>query len=444
MIGIVISRPDKASSLIGDQLLSIESWDECYDESLPDKKGGGKYYTLPEVSLREFDDLHINLTNLDTVFSDVDLIVFPSRHAGETGPVLTTHFTGNIGPADYGGKDNSVSIAAPTIQKHANAYLRVNAPSDFDVGIEATHHGPLITHVPSLFIEIGSSATEWTNPTPARVIADTILDLPTQSSPVDRVVVGFGGGHYAPRFERILDATDWCVGHIAADWSLNRLSTLESEVIEQLFERSHSEIAIIDGSLPELESYLDSLGYRVVSETYVRETTGIPLELVDRLESEFGTINEGLRFGELADETIDYTAYQLGEDLITEANGIDPQKTRSLMEHHAMGFLTRENGNLVTGAVAVPSEDEIRSITNGILRIFDAVYESVEQSDDAIRVTGREFKPELAKEKGVEEGPDFGRLASGESVDVNDTTVTPEMVFKNETKTIPISLEKLQ
>lgn len=444
MIGIVISRQDAASTLIGDHLREVESWEERSDTSRPEAEGGGLYYTLPGFSLREFDALHIDLLHVERAFDEVDLIVFPSRHAGDTGKLLTTHFTGNIGSADYGGEANAVSVAAPSVLTQVYRFLSENAPSRYDVGIEATHHGPLVTQVPSLFVEIGSSESEWNDPLPAETIASAILELPTDGFGTDRVIVGFGGGHYAPRFDRILSETDWSLGHIVADWSLNQLSSFESGIISQLFERSNTTLALIDGNRPELKSYLDSQGYRVVSETWIRETTGVPLTMVSELESALGPIDDGLRFGADCGYRESYEIYCFATELVAKATSLDPEKTRSVFYEHAIGFLTEENGNLVTGEVAVTTEGKVYDILDGIIEVFMTEFESVERSTDAIYVTDREFRPDLAKKHGVPEGPAFGRLAAGDPVEVNGSMVTPDMVFRDYTETFPLTFTKLR
>jgi D-aminoacyl-tRNA deacylase len=442
VIGIVISRQDTASTLIGDQLRLLESWEEHTDTSREDDDGGGSYYTLPGFSLREFDDLHIDLRNVEEAFDAVNLIVFPSRHAGETGKLLTTHFTGNIGPADYGGQPNTVSLAAPAALTEIYERLAACAPSRYDVGIEATHHGPLVTQLPSLFVEIGSSESEWNDSLPAETIARAILDLPDGGFTTNRVIVGFGGGHYAPRFERILRETDWSLGHIAADWSLDRLSSFDSGIIDFLFERSNTTLALIDGDRPELESYLDSHGFRPVSETWLRETSGVSLSLVNDLEASMDTIDNGLRFGAGTFDEQHYEIYHIAPELIEKATSLAPQQTRSALHDHAISYLTRENGNLVTGTVAVTSSSKIQDIFDEILVIFKHEFEAVERANDEIHVTDREFRPDLAEQHVVVEGPAFGQLAAGNSVEVDGSLVTPDMVFREYTETYPLTVTK--
>jgi D-aminoacyl-tRNA deacylase len=50
----------------------------------------------------------------------------------------------------------------------------------------------------------------------------------------------------------------------------------------------------------------------------------------------------------------------------------------------------------------------------------------------------RGFDPDLASERGVPEGPKFGRLAGGEAVEVDGETVAPEDVRVERTHEFPV------
>lgn len=90
MIGIVVSRADSASVHIGEHLLELADWDERTDGDRPDADGGGTVFSRDGFELREFDDLHIDLDDPAEAFdADLDLVVVVSRHAGETGALLT-------------------------------------------------------------------------------------------------------------------------------------------------------------------------------------------------------------------------------------------------------------------------------------------------------------------------------------------------------------------
>ncbi|OYR66438.1 hypothetical protein DJ71_22020, partial [Halorubrum sp. E3] len=143
-----------------------------------DADGGGTYYRTDGFELREFDDLHIRLSDPTAAFDcDPEFLAFVSRHSGETGELLTAHVTGNFGPAPYGGEPETLARAAPGAEKRVVEALARHAPDGYEVGIECTHHGPTDTAVPSLFVELGSDEPQWEDPEAARAVARAVLDL---------------------------------------------------------------------------------------------------------------------------------------------------------------------------------------------------------------------------------------------------------------------------
>lgn len=460
MIGIVVSRADSASVLIGEHLLDLEHWHEERDESRPESDGGGIFYRLDDVELRVFDDLHLHLDGVDRAFSfydaesdshsSLDMLVFASRHAGETGPLLSTHVTGNFGSAEYGGHDESLARAAPNAQVTALCALTEHAPDDYDVGMEGTHHGPTEIDTPSLFVELGSDEQQWNDPDGARTVARAILALRGVDPDSTRTVVGFGGGHYVPRFERVVRETDWAVGHIGVNWALDAVGDPDEHrsLIREAFERSGAEYALIDGDAPELERVIRDLGYRIVSETWTRETTGIPLELVTRIEREVATVENGLRFGERAsrtnsrdrdenrnrDETKDeFTVIDLPADLLAEANGIDRERTLSAVREHSIAVTTDEGGTRLEETIVLPESVNRNDLVSVFVTVLETKYDTVERDGDQIVAHETAFSPALARAEGVPEGPAFGRLSNGQDVEVDGTVVSPSDVEEERT-----------
>src|SRR6056297_2219923 len=178
MLGIVVSRADSASEHVGDHLLDLADWSLETDETRADADGGGTVYRTDGIELREFDDLHLHLDGVGSVFdADLELLVFASRHSGETGPLLTAHHTGNFGPADHGGEPNALARACPNAHDAVLDALREHAPEGYEVGMECTHHGPSTVGVPSMFVEVGSAEPQWEDETACRAVAEAILDL---------------------------------------------------------------------------------------------------------------------------------------------------------------------------------------------------------------------------------------------------------------------------
>lgn len=432
MIGIVVSRADEASTHIGETLLDLKDW-SAHSVPEPDSAGGGTVYRTNDFELREFDALHIHLINAAAVFSEPDMLVFASRHSGDTGPLLSAHFTGNFGSADFGGAPGELARASPNALKQVLTTLRSVAPTEYDVAIECTHHGPTDLDIPSMFVEVGSSEAQWRDPAAAEAVAEAILGLRGTAPDADRTIVGFGGGHYAPRFERIIRETDWAVGHIGAEWGLDAMDTVDAGVIRQAFEQSRASRAVLDGELPHLVDVINDLGYRVVSETWVRETSGTDLSGVEWAESNLTTVDNGLRFGSAAPDGTDMETYEIDPDLIAAANGVSRERVRAAVAQTATAFVTQEGGNRVTGRVAIPANNK-EPLVSALMAILADRFDTIDREDDLLAVTETVFDPDRARDLGVPEGPAFGALANGESVTIDGTEITPEMVHVEQTR----------
>ncbi|MEF8908131.1 MAG: D-aminoacyl-tRNA deacylase [Haloarculaceae archaeon] len=494
MLAVVVSRADEASVHIGDHLLDLADWSESADGSRPDADGGGTVYrlagdagdagegtggdTTEPVELREFDRLHLDLERPADAFGEPELLVFVSRHSGETGPLLTAHHTGNVGPADHGGEPNRFARACPNAHARVLDALAARAPEGYEVGMECTHHGPTDVGAPSMFVEVGSGPEEWADPDAAQAVARAVLDL--RSVPADREpersaggtdpeadretdktrrhLLGVGGGHYAPRFERVVRETDWAVGHVAAGWGLDLLAEDEYRpVVERLLAESRAAYALLEGERPEAAAAVEAAGGRVVGETWVRETDGVPLPFVRAVESAVATVGEGLRFGDLAHEDGGasgewragdnnggppaFAVADLPPDLLAEARGIDREATREVLAARTLAFVTDQGGTRPTGPAVLRTPEAYEGIVDGLVDVLETQYSAVtrranEDHDtggpdgDGEMIIAREtaFDPEKARTLGVPEGPKFGKLADGKGVEVDGERIPPEAV----------------
>ncbi|QLD86531.1 hypothetical protein HWV23_12600 [Natronomonas halophila] len=440
MLAIVVSRADEASEHIGDHLLDIAFWTEHEDESRSDENGGGRYYRTDGAELRTFEDLHIHLDGVAATFDEPDMLVFASRHAGDTGSLLTAHATGNFGPAEYGGYAGSLARAAPNALSAVREAFEEHAPESYDAGIECTHHGPSSVGCPSLFVELGSGEDQWRDADGAEAVARAILDLCEVDPGTDRAVIGFGGNHYAPRFDRVLTETDWGVGHIAANWGLEEMGDPHEAraVVAKAFQASGADHALVDGDYPELEAVIEDLGFETVSETWLRETTDVPLDLVAQLERDLAPVDDGLRFGDPA-EGYEGGFYvdDLPTDLLDEANGVDREAVFDAVSAHALAYETAEGGSLASGPVALPEAATYRALIDELAAVLESKYDTVTVEDDAVVARREAFDPELAREAGIEEGPAFGRLSAGECVEIDGETVTPDDVRRAREQRFP-------
>ncbi len=479
MIAIVESRADRASEHICERLRVVADWEQGSDDDRPDAEGGGTVYRREGFELRSFDRFHLHTERAAAAFDDPDLLVFASRHSGETGPLLTAHFTGNFGPAEFGGRARDLAQACPNALAAVDESLRRHAPEGYDVGIECTHHGPTEVGCPSMFVEVGSGEDEWDDPEAATAVARAILDIEGVDPGRERTVVGFGGGHYAPRFTRILRETPWTVGHLAAEWALEELGDYDvagtRSLLDRAFERSGGgqsavERAVIDGDYPHLAATIEDLGYEVVSETWIREVGDRPLALVDRVEAELGSVDEGVRFGERGDDgdrvgergdgSPEFEVRPLPVELLAEAQGIDADAARRAVEANTVAFRTREGGTRATDRAAFPAagadpdgdgdpegngdldgSEAFADLVDALADVLREAYEAVDRDPGAVVATETAFDPERAHELGVPEGPKFGRLAGGEAVTVDGEEIDPDEVHERRTRRFSVPEE---
>jgi D-aminoacyl-tRNA deacylase len=462
VLGIVVSEADHASEHVGEHLLDLADWESDEDGTTPPARGGGTVHRLREadgsvaVELRTFADLHVDIPDPSRPFDDaaLDCLVVVSRHSGDTGPLLTAHFTGNFGPATFGGQPGSFARACPNAQKAVVRALDEHAPDDYEVGIECTHHGPTEVSVPSMFAELGSGEDEWRDPAGARAVARAVLALRGVDPDREKQVVGFGGGHYAPRFERVVRETDWAVGHIGADWPLDEMGAPDAnrDVLAAALAASAADHALLDADRPDLASVLADLDCRVVSETFVRETDRVPLSLVASLEERLRRVDDGLRFGEQArvgdggdvrasDADTDAVVVDLPADLLGEASGVDADAVRGAVADATLAFETTQHGTVVEGRAAfraTTATADAARLVDDLADVLARKYDAVEQVGDALVARVASFDPEKAATLGVPEGPAFGRLAAGETVEVDGREVPPSAVTTERERRFPL------
>ncbi|AGN00801.1 hypothetical protein L593_04250 [Salinarchaeum sp. Harcht-Bsk1] len=478
MIGIVESRADEASEHVCEHLRRLGSFEARTDPDRANAEGGGTYHRSDAFELRSFDALHLELDRVADAFDDPDLIVFASRHSGDTGPLLSAHPTGNFGDAEYGGADRSLARAPPNALAAVIEALAEHAPEAYDVSLECTHHGPTDVGAPSMFVELGSGPEQWADPAGAEAVARAILDVAgvAADAPLEndirRHVVGFGGNHYAPRFTRIARETDWAVGHVVADWSLDELGSpaANADVVEQAFAQSAADCAVVEGSHPALESAIADLDFRIVGETWLRETAGVPLALVETAEDRLVGVEDGLRFGdpvrERGGERATASGYGAGSeltgsgepastrlavvdlptDLLDVAAGIDREATMAAIDEACVAYETTEAGNrpgdraLVPGD-GLPDHDVPQRLLGSLAAILRERFDSITVEADRIVAEETAFDPALAIEAGVPEGPAFGKLSAGEPVAVDGETVAPEDVHERRRVEFPLGGE---
>jgi len=181
---------------------------------------GNPIYEYKNLKIYQHNKDCISYDNLDDSI-DADIFVFPTQHKSESGkPTLTCHHIGNWNEA-YGGKAKTLYPTAPFYLKQM--YLELLQYDDIEIDVEVTHHGPNINK-PAIFIEIGSSQKEWTNPEYGKRIANAIEKVFTQPKKDFETCVVLGGGHYNQLAKKILTKTDYSISHMCPKYNLEHFT----------------------------------------------------------------------------------------------------------------------------------------------------------------------------------------------------------------------------
>ncbi len=176
-----------------------------------------------------------------------DSFVFLSKHAAESSVLaLTCHSTGNFSDAKFGGKNRQVAIPYPEFQK---SYLQKlwehkNDFSDFQITIEATHHGPTALNKPTIFIEIGTTEKQWTDVTLCNSVAKLVVEVLKEKQKSAPVAICFGGTHYPEKFTKELLQGKHALGTVIPKHSLDYL---DQELFTHILERNNmAKTALLD------------------------------------------------------------------------------------------------------------------------------------------------------------------------------------------------------
>lgn len=189
------------------------------------------------IPIQIVDSEIINAEDIDKTL-DADFIIFASKHQSkDTKKTLTIHTIGNFHEAEYGGKNNTLVKTSALVVKHFFQTLEKENNLDYEVTLEATHHGPFINK-PCLFIEIGPSEAEWTDISVGKVIAKTIIEsIKTYKKKKYKIAFGIGGKHYCPNFNKIQLGNKYAISHIVPSYSLPLSKELIQKIIDNTTEK---------------------------------------------------------------------------------------------------------------------------------------------------------------------------------------------------------------
>ncbi len=215
---MVCSLKDVASANIAETLRASADWTEEGDFQ------GRPVLRLGDLWMISIDALHIHAEGIDleaekALGRRVDEVVFLSKHRAASGrPSLTVHPIGNWNGAEFGGRERTLTPAAPDLMTSLLRRVKKEAEGlPHDVVFEVTHHGPLLSR-PTLFVEIGSDEQCWEDKEAAAVLARSLLDVTVESNPI---AIGIGGGHYAPRFSEVALSRRISFGHMLPSYAMD-------------------------------------------------------------------------------------------------------------------------------------------------------------------------------------------------------------------------------
>ena len=153
---IVASKLDKAGVNITTQLSQF---------------GDFKFYLVDK------EIIHTENIDLERV-NAFDFVIFASKHKSESNEkTLSVHAPGNWRSADFGGEPGKACKSSALFMKQVFEKIHENMLQynlkEYKLTLEATHHGPLIDK-PCIFIEIGSTETEWADRKAGFIVAKSI------------------------------------------------------------------------------------------------------------------------------------------------------------------------------------------------------------------------------------------------------------------------------
>ncbi|MBQ6547506.1 MAG: D-aminoacyl-tRNA deacylase [Candidatus Methanomethylophilaceae archaeon] len=265
---IVCYEQDLPSLNMKKQLMGRLQWDDMGTD------GTNSYMSSGNDVLMTIDRMHVHAENVDRTAEGfgikVDEMVVLSRHSSASGkPTLTVHPIGNYRANDMGGKAETLVRPTPHLMTSVLRNIpRFNKDPSYSISFEVTHHGPYVD-VPTMYLEIGSDESHWGDEVAAGVLIDSLLSAEVSDYPV---VIGIGGGHYAPRFTDLALSTKVDIGHMVPNYQINDASDEEvSRMISSAAEVTDTDLVYVHRNSmkgPEerrVNGIIDSLGLERVS-----------------------------------------------------------------------------------------------------------------------------------------------------------------------------------
>ena len=196
--------------------------------------------------LSQFGDFNFYLVDGEIIYTEnldldkishYDFVIFASRHRSEKSQkTLSIHAPGNWRKNEFGGQAGKICKTSALFQKQFFERLKKNAGKfhlkGYELTLEPTHHGPLINK-PCVFVEIGSTETEWKDRKAAFIVARTIYETIQEfkENPYNEIAIGIGGPHYCPNFNKIQMNSNIAISHIIPQYAFPITEEMVQEAI---------------------------------------------------------------------------------------------------------------------------------------------------------------------------------------------------------------------
>ncbi len=456
-ITILYSTVDSASQNIKEQILKMREW-------VPLNVTGYNWkelvcvYSSEGFWLVEIDAHHIYQDGIDRKLEacglKTRLIIVASKHKSKDGNrVLTAHYTGNSGNAEFGGHARELSHPAPSALKSIlRSMQNMVKDTGYEVTMESTHHGPTDVSLPMVYAEIGSAEEQWKDPVAGEIAARAILNVKEENLPI---AVGFGGGHYAKRQSKLLLENSITFGH---NFPNHQLDNLDLELVRQAIDKSNADFVYFDrramssAHKEKITSIIKDLGLQLLRESDITDMQGLPWHIYSHMFRLADRFCPGSRlritsaFRQMINDTTDVKTediliFEMDEGIFSEAASVDKKKVIDLLGMLDVVYLERDNGTLPGIMMCKRGKEKASAdmLIDECIKILKEHYEIKYIPEEmTLYITEERFNPELARELGVPPGPMFAELKNGNPVTANGRIVEPLMVYTKTTRRITL------
>jgi len=259
MILIIASEQDPAGINIANNILEHHDFEQIGDRTYE--------YSKKEATMVIIEERTIFSDFIERRYEEVEALFFVTRHSSVKAiSTLSTHSPGNFHDAMHGGAEGKLCPSNPVAQKLALQSMikqRDETEIEYEVSLEATHHGPL-TSVPTTFFEVGSTLEQWKDVKAGEIVANATMEALSYKETECPIAVGVGGGHYPEKLSKVVDKTQWAIGHIIPKYAF----PIDDGLIKATFEKNGGDTAIFDWKgTPQRSTYSElflSLGYKTL------------------------------------------------------------------------------------------------------------------------------------------------------------------------------------